>query len=123
VSECAPRRENVSCSYLALGEHWLEVRPSLGLSGVGKQVHDDSSLVDSLVNVEEVLARNPPILLGLLPASTVLPDTNNDVDTIVTEVQTLTVTLRTVTDESKSVVLEVFEELLSWPVTALWQTR
>jgi len=109
----------IACTYLALGEHWLEVRPGLGLRGVGEQVHDDSSLVDSLVNVEEVLARDPTVLLGLLPRSTTLSDTDDDVQAVVAKVETLTVTLGAISDESEGVVLEVLEELLSWPVGSL----
>jgi hypothetical protein len=54
-------------AYLALGELGLDVRPGRGLGGIGKKVHDDGTLADGLVNVEEVLALNPAILLGLLP--------------------------------------------------------
>jgi len=95
------------------------VRPCLGLRSVGKQVHDDGSLVDSLVNVEEVLAGNPAILLGLLPAGTALSNTDNDVQAVVAKVETLTVTLGAISDQSEGVVLEVLEELLSWPVGSL----
>ena len=54
-------------AYLALGELGLDVRPGGRLGGIGKKVHDDGTLGDGLVNVEEVLALNPAILLGLLP--------------------------------------------------------
>lgn len=47
-------------------------------------------------------------MFGLLPGSTVLSDTNNHIETVVTEVETLTVTLGAVTDEGEGVVLEVF---------------
>lgn len=94
--------------------------PSLLLRGITEQVHDDSTLVDSLVNVEQVLAWDPSILLGLLPGSTVLSHTNNDVQSVVAKVETLTVTLRSVSDQSEGVVLEVVEELVLWPVIALY---
>ena len=100
-------------AYLALGEHWLDVWPSLTLRSVTEQVHDDGTLADGLVDVEEVLARNPSVLFCLLPASTVLSHTNNDVQAVVTEVETLAVTLRTVTDQGESVVLEVFLQYVS----------
>ena len=62
-------RKSQKCqfSHLALGELGLDGGPSLGLGGVGKEVHDDGTLADGLVNVEEVLAGDPAILLSLLP--------------------------------------------------------
>lgn len=41
---------------LALCDFGLDVLPCLGLSRVGEQVHDDCSLLDGLINSEEVLA-------------------------------------------------------------------
>ena len=64
-------------------------------------------------------ATYPAILDSLLPGFTVLADTDNDVEAVVTGVETLTVTLRAVTDESKSVVLEVVLELSQGPVASL----
>ena len=46
-------------------------------------------------------------MFGLLPGSTVLSDTDNDIQTIVTQVETLAVTLGAVTDEGEGIVLEV----------------
>lgn len=83
------------------------MRPGLGLSGIREQVHDDGTLGDGLVDLEEVLAGNPAVLNGILPRLAILADTNDDVDAVVTEVETLAVTLRAVADESESVVLEV----------------
>jgi hypothetical protein len=45
----------------------LDLGPGLGLGGVGEQVHDDGGLANGLVNVEEVLAGDPAVGLGLLP--------------------------------------------------------
>jgi hypothetical protein len=95
-------------AYLLLGQKRLDGGPRLGLGSIGEQVHDIGGLLDSLINVEQVLARNPAILLGLLPRSTVLPYTDNDVETVVAEVQTLAVALGAVADEGEGVVLEVF---------------
>lgn len=81
--------------------------PSLTLSGVGKQVHDDGSLANGLVHLEQVLARHPAVLLSLLPGLSVLSDTNDDVQTVVAKVKTLAVALGSVADEGKGVVLEV----------------
>lgn len=43
---------------LALGNEGLELRPGLRLGGVGKQVHDDGTAVDSLLNGKEGLSWN-----------------------------------------------------------------
>jgi hypothetical protein len=86
------------------------MRPCLGLSGITEQVHDDGTLGDSLVDLEQVLSFDPSVLLGLLPRLSVLSYTNDDVHAVVAEVKALSVTLRSVTDERESVILEVFLE-------------
>lgn len=60
---------------LSLGQLWLDVWPGLGLSSVGEEVHDDGTLGDSLINLEEVLAWDPAVGNSLLPRSTILSDT------------------------------------------------
>ena len=45
--------------------------------------------------------------MGILPRLAVLSDTDDDVQTVVTEVKALAVTLRTVANEGEGVVLEV----------------
>ena len=114
------------------------MRPGLGLGGVTEQVHDDGTLLDSLVNLEKVDAGLPAILDGLLPALAVFSDTNDDVEAVVAEVEALAVTLGAVADEGEGVVLEVlledgqsrafseplmdwytYKELLTGPVGAL----
>ena len=112
-----------SGAYLALNELGLDGGPSLRLGSVGEKVHDDGTAADGLVDIEQVLAGNPAILLSVLPGLSVLSDTNNDVEAVVTEVKTLTVTLRTVTNEGQSVVLEVLKELLLGPVGTLCGVR
>jgi hypothetical protein len=99
---------NIFLTHLALGEHGLEVRPGLLLGGVTEEVHDNGSLLHSLVNLEEVDAGLPAILDGLLPAGTIFPDTDNDVQAVVAKVEALAVTLGSVADHGHSVVLEVF---------------
>jgi hypothetical protein len=91
---------------LALGDEGSDLGPSLGLGGIGKQVHDDGTPVDSLGDVEQGLSGDPTVLLSLLPGLSTLSDTDNDLDTLVSGVEGLTVTLRTVTDHGKGVVLE-----------------
>lgn len=99
-------------TYLALGEQWLDAWPGLALSSITEEVHDDGTLLDSLIDVEEVLAGYPTILLSLFPACAVLPHTDNDIETVVAEVQALAVTLRAVTDEGEGIVLEVVLHLV-----------
>lgn len=70
--------------YLSLGQLGLDRRPSLTLRGITKQIHDDGALRDSLVHVEQICARDPAILLGLLPRSSILPNTNDDIQAIIT---------------------------------------
>lgn len=94
-------------TYLALDELRLDGGPGLRLGGVGEQVHDDGAAGDGLIDIEEVLAGDPAILLSILPRLAVLSDTDDDVQAVVAKVETLTVALRTVANEGKSVVLEV----------------
>lgn len=77
------------------------------MSSITEKVHDDATLRDSLVNLEEVGSGDPAILDGLLPGCTVLSDTNDDIQAIVTEIETLAMALRSVADQGKSIVLEV----------------
>jgi hypothetical protein len=96
-----------TATYLALGELGLDGGPGLALGGITEEVHDDGTPGDGLVNVEQVLASNPAILLGILPRLAVLPHANNHIKAVVTEVKTLTVTLRAVANKGEGVVLEV----------------
>ena len=54
-------------AHLVLGEEGLDGGPGLGLGSIGQQIHDDGTLLDGLINVEQVLAGHPAILLSLLP--------------------------------------------------------
>ena len=92
---------------LALGDQGGDLGPGGRLSGIRQEVHDDGTSVDSLGDVEEGLALDPTILLGLLPGFTTLSDTDNDLETLVSGVEGLTVALGSVTDHGKGVVLEV----------------
>lgn len=89
----------------------LDLGPCLGLGGVGEQVHDNGGLANGLVDVEEVLAGDPAIGLGLLPRGTVLSYTDDDVQAVVAEVETLAVTLGAVADKGEGVVLEVLLQI------------
>jgi hypothetical protein len=105
-----------SITYLALGEHWLDVWPCLALGGITEEVHDDGTLVDGGVDIEEVLALNPAITLRLFPAGAALSHTDDDIEAVVAEVEALTVTLRAVSDQGEGVVLEVLLLNVSEPV-------
>lgn len=94
----------------------LDVLPGLRLGGVREEVHDDRTAVDRLVDGEEGLSGDPSVLLGLLPRLSSLADTDDDVDTVVASVESLSVTLGSVPDESERVVLEVFLEFGEGPV-------
>lgn len=81
--------------------------PGLALGGIAEKVHDDSASGDGLVNLEEVLAGNPAILLGILPRLAILSHADDDVQAVVAEVETLAVALGAVSDQGEGVVLEV----------------
>jgi hypothetical protein len=70
----------------------LDGGPGLGLGGVGEKVHHDGTTGNGLVNVEQVLAGHPAILDGLVPRSTVLADSDDDIEAVIAEVETLAVT-------------------------------
>ena len=104
---------------LALGDHRAKSGPGLTLSGIGEKVHNNGTLLDSGVDVEQVLAGDPAVLDSLLPGSAILTNTNNDIETLVTQVETLAVTLGAITDQCQGVVLEVLLELRTGPIVAL----
>jgi len=83
------------------------VRPCLTLGRITEQVHDDGPLGDGLVHLEEVLSRHPPILDGVFPRLAVFAHADDDIETVVAEVEALSVALRAVANKGKSVVLEV----------------
>lgn len=70
--------------YLSLRQLGLDRRPSLALRSIAEEVHDDRTLRDSLVDIEQIRTRNPAILLGLLPRRSIFPDPNDDVHAIIT---------------------------------------
>lgn len=92
---------------LSLSDLRLDVGPSLGLSSITEQVHDDGALGDGLVDLEQVLAGDPAVLDSILPGLALLPHANNDIQAVITQVQALAVTLGAVADQSEGVVLEV----------------
>jgi hypothetical protein len=93
--------------------------PCCALSRVTQKVHDNGALLNGLIDLKEICAGNPAILLSLLPASTVFPHTNDDIEPVVAKVQSLAMALRAVADESESIILEVVKELVTRPVVSL----
>ena len=61
----------------------------------------------------------PAVTNGLLPALATLPNTNDNVETVVARIESLTVALRAVANQSEGVVLEVLLELGEGPVASL----
>jgi hypothetical protein len=95
---------------LSLGDQRLDLVPSLGLSGITEQVHDDGTLLDGLVDREQGLSGDPTVLLSLFPRFTSFSYSDNDLETVVTSVEGLTVSLRTVSDHGEGIILEVSEQ-------------
>lgn len=62
---------------------------------------------------------NPAIFDGLLPALAILADTDDDVETVVTGIQALAMTLRAIADKGEGVVFEVVVKPGKGPVAAL----
>lgn len=98
---------------LALGELRLDGWPGLGLSSITQQVHDDGTLGNGLINLEQVLSFFPTILYSVFPGLTVLPHADNDIHAVVSEVKTLAVTLRAIANQGEGIVLEVFLYMVS----------
>jgi hypothetical protein len=94
-------------TYLSLGELRLDGGPGLTLCSITEEVHDDGTLADGLIDLEKVLSGNPAVLDRILPRLTVLSDTDDNVQAIVSEVETLAVALRAIADQSEGIVLEV----------------
>lgn len=132
VDDGEPMRE-VEC--LALCDKRCNGWPSLRLSGVREKVHDDCSAIYGLFDGEEGFTwylsktdeteetgeerTDPAIFESLFPALAILADTDDDIETVITSIQTLAVALRTIANEGKSVIFEVVVDLGKGPVAAL----
>lgn len=100
-------------AYLAFGQLRLNGGPCLGLGSIGEQVHDDGTLGNGFVHLEQICAWHPTILHSFLPRCAILSHTDDDIETVVAEIETLAVTLRAVADQGEGVILEVFLPTLS----------
>jgi hypothetical protein len=88
------------------------IRPDSLLESIRKQVHDNGSLLGGFQDGEQVLSGNPSFLNSLLVGLT-LTLTNDNVDTVITEVESLSTTLRTITKDGNGVILEGLKKLLT----------
>ena len=104
---------------LAGSDILLQVRPRRRLRSIRQQVHENRALRRSLLNRKQVLARHPAVRLGLAPRLAVLAHTDNHVQAIVTQVQTLAVALRAIAQQCKRFILKVVLQLLERPVLTL----
>ena len=103
---------------LARSQERKHLGPDGLLVGIRKQVHDNGSLLGGFQNGKQVLSGNPSFLNSLLISLT-LTLTNDNVDTVVTEVKSLTTTLRSITEDSNGIIFESLKELLTGNVRAL----
>lgn len=78
------------------------------MSSIAEQVHDNGAFGDGLIHVEQVLAWNPAILFCFFPRGTILSNADDDIQAVVTEVESLAVTLGAIADKGESIVLEIF---------------
>ncbi len=92
---------------LSLGKQRLDLWPSLALSGVTQEVHDNGTSVNGFFHLEEVLSGDPTILNSLLPRGPILAHADDDVETVITEVEALTVALGAISDQGKCIILVV----------------
>jgi hypothetical protein len=53
--------------YLSLGQLRLDGWPGLALSSITEQIHNDRASRNSFINIEQVFAWDPAVLLGLFP--------------------------------------------------------
>ena len=94
--------------YLSLGDLRFNRRPCFTLSSITKEVHDDGAFGNGLIHLKKIAAWDPTILLSFFPRRAILSHTDDHVQPVVAEVETLTVPLRTVADECEGIVFEVF---------------
>jgi hypothetical protein len=71
-------------AYLALRQQGLNGGPSLTLRSIAEKIHNDGTLLDCLVHIEQIGTRDPAILNGLFPRGAVFSDSDNDIQAIVT---------------------------------------
>src|SRR6202011_977292 len=85
----------------------LNVRSSSD-GNYGEEIHDNCPLFNGFFNVKEILSWNPSIFLGLFPGRSILTNPNNDIQSIIPGIQSLSMTLRSVSNKRKRIILEIF---------------
>ena len=83
----------MDAAHLPLGQLGLDGRPGLALCSIAKQVHDYGAPGNRVVDFEKVCAGDPAVLHGLFPRSPILANTDNHIQSVIAEVETLAMTL------------------------------
>ena len=76
---------------LALLDVWFDCGPGLGLRSIGEEIHDDGSLLERLLDGEEVFASDPAVLLGELPAVSAFAHADDNVEPVIARIEPLSV--------------------------------
>lgn len=93
--------------------------PRLMASSMGKSVSPGTYRKQVKQRTQACKERaDPTILHGLSPALAVLADADNDIEAVVTSVETLAMTLGAVADDGEGVIFEVVVQLGEGPVGA-----
>lgn len=66
-------------THLILGQLGLDCGPCFTLRRIAKQIHDYRTLGYRLVDIEQIPAWYPAIVLSLVPRRTILSHTDNDI--------------------------------------------
>lgn len=103
---------------LARSDERCHLGPNSLLVGIREQVHDNGSFLGSLKDREKVLAWNPAFFNSLVEGLA-FTLTNDDIDTIVTQVQSLTTALGTIAKNSNGIILEGLKQLFTGNIGAL----
>ena len=86
-------------------------RPLVLLPGIAEQVLDNRSAPDRLGNIKESFTRLEAVLLGQLPAGTVLANANDDLDTVVAHIVRLAAALDSVANHGDRLLAENLAQL------------
>ncbi len=97
---------------LARCEVLFDGGPYGDLPGVGEQILDDRGALGGLFDFEERFARHPAVGDGLVPAFRALALADDDVESVVAQVQRLAGALHAVADDGDGFVFEDFEGFL-----------
>ena len=93
---------------LARSKVLLYDRPCSDLSRIRKQEFDNRGLAACFVYLEQGFSRNPAVRYGFVPAFGIFPLTYNHIETVVPQVQGLSGSLDTVSEDRNSLVFQHF---------------